>query len=73
MIQINDNEKHLDGVDGDADTLGPGVFGIGLGATTETKIGNEWFSQELEQTKKSRFSLCLVKEKLLKVIIIHID
>jgi len=38
LIQINDNEKHLDGVDGDADTLGPGVFGIGLGATTETEM-----------------------------------
>ena len=25
------------GVVGDADALGPGVFGVGLGATTETK------------------------------------
>jgi hypothetical protein len=28
------------GVDGDADVLGPGVFGVGLGAATETKFGN---------------------------------
>ncbi len=42
------------GVDGDVDALGPGVLGVGLGAATETKIGNEWFSQELEQTKKRK-------------------
>ena len=30
------------GVDGDADALGPGVFGVGLGAATETnEIGND--------------------------------
>jgi hypothetical protein len=29
--------KRWIGVDGDADALGPRVFGIGLGATTETK------------------------------------
>ena len=28
------------GVVGDADALGPGVFGVGLGAVTETKFGN---------------------------------
>ena len=63
------------GVVGDADALGPGVFGVGLGAANalQTKFGNECvLSQELEQTKKSRFSLCLVKRKLLKVIIIRI-
>ena len=38
------------GVDGDADALGPGVFGVGLGATNE--IGNEMFSQELEKWEK---------------------
>ena len=32
------------GVVGDADALGPGVFGVGLGATTETNV---MFSQEL--------------------------
>ena len=30
---------------GDADALGPGVFGFGLGATTETNL----FSQELDK------------------------
>ncbi len=54
MIQINENDEHLDGVDGDADVLD--WQGAGLGATTETK---GWFSQELEQMRKeSRFSLC---------------
>jgi hypothetical protein len=28
------------GVDGDPDALGPEVFGVGLGAATETKFGN---------------------------------
>ncbi len=38
------------GVVGDADALGPGVFGFGLGAATETKSEtNLVFSQELEQ------------------------
>jgi hypothetical protein len=35
LIQIDKHDKHLMvGVDGDADALGPGVFGVGLGATT---------------------------------------
>ncbi len=38
---MDKHDKHLDDVDGDADALGPGVFGVGLGAATETKIGNE--------------------------------
>ena len=33
---------------GDADALGPGVFGFGLGATTETNL----FSQELDKWEK---------------------
>ena len=40
------------GVDGDADTLGPGVFGVGLGAANalQRKFGNEFvLSQELEK------------------------
>ncbi len=52
-------QKTFDGVDGDADALRPGVFGVGLGAVnvkTETNL----FSQELEN-EKSRFKLCLVK------------
>ena len=31
----NDDEKHLNGVVGDADALGPAVFGVGLGAATK--------------------------------------
>ena len=43
------------GVVGDADALGPGVFGVGLGAATETNENrNYWFSQELEQTEKRK-------------------
>ena len=40
------------GVDGDADTLGPGVVGVGLGAAAlYNGNGNEtkMFSQELEK------------------------
>ena len=58
------------GVVGDADALGPGVFGVGLGATTETNL----FSQELDKGE-SRFKLCLVKRKIqisYKMIIIII-
>jgi hypothetical protein len=56
LIQINKNDEHLDGVDGDADVLGllDEGQGAGLGATTKRKIGNDWFSQELEQTKKRK-------------------
>jgi hypothetical protein len=46
---------NIDGVDGDADALGPEVFGVGLGAATETNENrNDWFSRELEQTKKRK-------------------
>jgi hypothetical protein len=56
LIQTNKNDKHLDGVVGDADALGPGVFGVGLGAATETnEIGNDVFSQELEKQKIKPF------------------
>ena len=49
------------GVDGDADALGPGVFGVGLGATTETNFETNLFSQELEMRKERKpFKLCLV-------------
>jgi hypothetical protein len=43
LIQTNEHDKHLKlvGVDGDADSLGPGVFGGGLGAATETKRKSE--------------------------------
>ena len=51
------------GVDGDADALGPAVFGVGLGAAAR----NKWnvFSQELEMRKESRLnSVKLVKRKI---------
>ena len=35
------NETKWDGVVGDADALGPGVFGFGLGAVTETNEKSE--------------------------------
>ena len=38
------------GVVGDADALGPGVFGVGLGATTETI----WKRNVLTRTGKMR-------------------
>jgi hypothetical protein len=64
---MNKNDEHLaNGVDGDADALWLEVSGIGLGATTETKM----FSQELEKREnKAVLSFCLVKRKLLKNII----
>jgi hypothetical protein len=47
------------GVVGDADALGPGVFGVGLGAAALYKQNQNVFSQELEQTKKRKpFKLC---------------
>jgi hypothetical protein len=55
LIQINNDDEHLIGVDGDADALGPAVFGVGLGAATETKNWKRMFSQELEMIKRSRF------------------
>jgi hypothetical protein len=36
----NDNEKHLDDVDGDADGPRSGDVGRGLGATTKRKNGS---------------------------------
>ena len=56
------------GVVGDADALGPGVFGVGLGATNE--IGNEMFSQELEKWEKKAVQTLLswLKERYELVI-----
>jgi len=53
---VDKHDKHLAiGVVGDADVLGPGVFGVGLGAAARNEIfGNEWFLLELEQTKKRK-------------------
>ena len=63
--------KNIYWPDGDADEPRSDDVGRGLGATT--KRNESVLSQELEkQRKESRFSLCLVKRKLLKVIIIRI-
>ncbi len=35
LVQVDKNDKHLNDVDGDADSLGSGVFGGGLGAATK--------------------------------------
>ena len=58
LIQTNEHDKHLKlvGVDGDADALGPGVFGGGLCAA---KARNEkWRNFDLsiwKPKKESRF------------------
>ena len=44
------------GVDGDADALGPAVFGVGLGAAARNK--RNVFSQELENEKRKPSKLC---------------
>ena len=46
---------NIDGVDGDADSLGPGVFGGGLGAATKRMKSETMFSQELEQKERKPF------------------
>jgi hypothetical protein len=57
LIQINNNDEHLIGVDGDADEPLSGDVGRGLGATTETMVLTRTRTND-----KSRFGLCLVKE-----------
>ena len=62
---VDNDKKHLDGFDGDADELLDEVVGSGQ------RNGNEIFvlSQELEKWEKiNRFNVCLVKRKLLKEI-----
>jgi hypothetical protein len=52
LIPVNKNdEKHLVGADGDADALGPAVFGVGLGAANAKQNGNEFV---LSRTRKMR-------------------
>ena len=55
MIQIYNDEKHLNDVDGDADVLEllDEEPGAGLGTTTETI--RKMFSQELEQKERKPF------------------
>ncbi len=47
LIQVDKHDKHLIGVDGDADVLD--WQGAGLGATTETILKRNVLSQELEK------------------------
>ncbi len=62
LVQVDKHDKHLDGVDGDADVheLLDEEQGVGLGATTETKIAKNVLSRTRTE-KESRFILCLVK------------
>ena len=55
---MDKHDKHLIGVDGDADALGPAVFGVGLGAATETKFGNRkrFVLTRTRTEKESRFN-----------------
>ncbi len=63
LIPVNNNdEKHLDDVDGDADVLD--WQGAWLGATTETKMV---LSRTGKMIKEAVLSLCLVKRMLLKL------
>ena len=68
MIQINKNDKHLNGVVGDADALGPAVFGVGLGAATETKFRKRMVLIRTRTNKEKKAVLVSVwlKESLLK-------
>ncbi len=52
ILVNNDNEKHLNGVVGDADALGLAVFGVGLGAATKRNETKIVLSQELEKMRK---------------------
>jgi hypothetical protein len=52
LIQVDKNDKHLGGVDGDADVLELLAKSEGLGSgqrRKRMKIGNDLFSQELEK------------------------
>ena len=58
---IHNDEKHLNGVDGDADALGPGVFGVGLGAANE---------KQKSETNLFSHKNCINKEK--KAVLISV-
>ena len=53
------------GVDGDADALGPAVFGVGLGAAARNEIRKRILCslKNWKMRKRSRFKLCLVNKK----------
>jgi hypothetical protein len=69
LIPVNKNdEKHLVGVDGDADVLSL-EKGAGLGATTETIRKRNVLSQELEQTKKRKPCKLRWLKNVIRVII----
>ena len=64
MIQINNNDEHLIGVDGDADALGPGVFGVGLGAANANNGNLICSHKNWKMRKESRLnSVKLVNKK----------
>ncbi len=58
LIQTNEHDKHLKlvGVDGDADALGPAVFGVGLGALTETNENRKRLVLTRTRTNEKRKS-----------------
>ena len=47
--ETNETKTRWLGVAGDADALGPAVFGFGLGAAAFTNDWKRMFSQELEK------------------------
>ncbi len=47
--ETNETKTRWFGVVGDADALGPAVFGVWLGAATETNSETNVLSQELEK------------------------
>ncbi len=60
LIPVEKWDKTMVGVDGDADALGPGVFGVGLGAANANKRKQIMFSQELEKWEKEAVSNSVV-------------
>ena len=54
------------GVDGDADALGPGVFGVGLGAANANNGNRKRMCshKNWKNEKRKPFKLCLVKRKI---------
>ena len=54
------------GVDGDADALGPAVFGVGLGAAARNEIRKRILCslKNWKNEKRKPFKLCLVKRKI---------
>ena len=51
-IQNKKTKNTMVGDDGDADALGPGVFGVGLGATTRNKRNEMCSHKNLKMRKR---------------------